>query len=233
MFISIRKIEVATHRTDELKNPGNPGNEMQLSIFRTVGRTFFYTSYAKKASGEYWDVVEGKKIPKRLWTSEMKAYCTKKAKEAPRPPFIFKITIFGWIWLVACFATLGYIIYEANKPPLPKSEDVIAMEQPLEAGDLFFGHFEEYKEAEKLGRIASGTGFGWFRIVKVENDIYYVAKSTEMSKGHQPKEQLNNTDFETEVTPTKIKEKGSYSVRLLSTDGNTEFYLDDKKRTDN
>ncbi|QEC51906.1 hypothetical protein EDD80_11553 [Anseongella ginsenosidimutans] len=223
MFFSIRQHQIAAHETEGLENPKNPGNKMELVLFRTKGRTLFHTSHTKQAFGEYWDVAEGKKISKRLWTSRMKAYCAQKAKEAPKPPFFFKITIAGWIFLLACFAVLGFIVYDENKPPLPKSEDVAAKEQPLAEGDIFFGHFEEYKESEQLGRISAGVGHGWFKILKVENDTYHVAKSTEMSKSHRPKEQMDSTSFEMESIPAKIEEKGAYTIRLLSADGNTEF----------
>lgn len=229
MFFSIRQNQVAAHKTEGLENPENPGNDMELAIFRTEGRSFFHTSHTKQAFGEYWDVTEGKKISKKHWTPEMKACCAQKTKEAPGPPFFFKITAVGWLFLLACFGFLGYLIYDWNKAPLPKSEDVIAMEQPLAEGDIFFGHFEQYKESEQLGRISDGVGHGWFKIVKVEGDTCHVAKSTEMSKTHQAKEELDNSNFETESTPANVKEKDSYTVRLVSTDGNTEFYLNEKK----
>jgi len=229
MFFSIQQNHLSTFKTDGLENPKNPGNDMELALFRTEGRTFFHTSHSKQAFGEYWDVVQGKKIPKRFWTAEMKAYYTQKAQEAPKPPFFFKITPIGWIFLLASVGFLGYLIYDGNKAPLPKSEVVIAMEQSLAEGDIYFGHFEEYKDSEQLGRISSGLGYGWFKVVKVEGETYHLVKSTEMSKHHQPKEQLDSINFATETIPAKIKEKGTYSIRLLSLDGNSEFYFDDKQ----
>lgn len=79
------------------------------------------------------------------------------------------------------------------------------MEQTPVAGDIYFGRYEAYKETDE--RLASEVGFGWFKVVKVEGNVYHIAKSTQMNKTHKPKEELNNTDFETEGTPVKITEQ--------------------------
>ncbi|MDX3917418.1 MULTISPECIES: hypothetical protein [Olivibacter] len=69
------------------------------------------------------------------------------------------------------------------------------------AGDIYFGHYEAYKG--KGTPIGAKIGYGWFKVVKVEGEDYYLARNTEMNKGHKPKEQLNSTDFETESMPRR------------------------------
>lgn len=227
MFFVINKIEQAVHRTDNLQNPKTPGNAMLLGIYRNKVRTALYTMYTKKTFGEYWDEVENKKIPKRLWTPEMHAFYTHKAKEAPRPPFIFKATIIGWIFLLLVISVFGLLIYEGVKPPIPKTAEHVAMEKLPVTGDIYFGHYETYKE--KGNPLGVKIGYGWFKIVKIEDDTYFVAKSTEMSKSHQPKEQLNSAHFEADGIPLKLEEQTGYNLRLKSADGLTEVYITDKK----
>lgn len=228
MFIAIDKIEQSAHHTDKLQNPKNPGNAMVLGIYRNKVSTIIYTVHTKKTFGEYWDKVENKKIPKRLWTPEMKEFYKQKALEAPKPPYIYKVTIVGWIFVLGAIALLGYLIYDSVKPPLPKSEEYVAMEAAPAEGDIYFGRYEIYKE--KGNPLGMEGRFGWFKVLKVEGDVYHIAKSTEMNRGHKPKEQLNSTDFETEgMPPVKLTEQTGYNIRFLSDDGLTEIYITDKK----
>ncbi|RZF60206.1 hypothetical protein [Sphingobacterium corticibacterium] len=228
MFIAIDKIEQSAHHTDKLQNPKALGNAMVLSIYRNKIRTALYIVNTKKTYGEYWDKVENKKIPKRLWTPEMKALYKEKALEAPMPPYIFKITIIGWIFVLLMTGVFGMIVYNELKSPLPKSEEYLAMEKAPVEGDIYFGRYEIYKE--KGNPLGMEGRFGWFKVLQVEGDIYHIAKSTEMNKGHKPKEQLNSTNFETEsMPPVKLTEQTGYNIRFLSDDGLTEIYITDKK----
>ncbi|HLT87902.1 MAG TPA: hypothetical protein VKZ57_09940 [Sphingobacterium sp.] len=228
MFFSISKIEQAVHHTDKLQNPKNPGNPMVLGIYRNNVKTVIYSIYTKKTFGEYWDTEENKKIPKRLWTPEMKAFYKEKALEAPKPPYLYKITIFGWLFVLFFIGVFGYLIYDSVKPPLPKSEEYVAMETPPAEGDIYFGKYEIYKE--KGNPLGAEIRFGWFKVLQTDGNVYHLAKSIEMNRGHKPKEQLNSTDFETEsLPPVKLKEQTGYNIRFLSEDGLTEIYITDKK----
>ncbi|SFS71433.1 hypothetical protein [Sphingobacterium wenxiniae] len=228
MFLSIQKIEQTVHHIDSLQNPQNPHNAMVLGIYRNKVNSIVYSVYTKKTYGEYWDTVDNKKIPKRLWTPEMKAYYEQKAKEAPKPPYIYKITVVGWLFVLSAIALFGYLIYDSVKPPLPKSETYVAMEQVPSEGDTYFGRYEIYKE--KGTPIGMEGNFGWFKVLKVEGDVYHLATSIEMSKSHKPKEQLNNIDFNTEtLPPVKLTEQTGYNIRFKSDDGLTEIYITDKK----
>lgn len=228
MFFVINKIEQAVHRTEGLQNPKNPSNPMILIIYRTQSRTALFTVYSKKAYGEFWDDGEQKKIANRFLTPEMKAFARQKVAEAPKPPFIFKLTIVGWIFVVLVIATMGLIVYQEVKPPLPKSTEAVAMEKAPVVGDIYFGHYEKYKE--KGTPIGAEIGFGWFKIIKVEGSDFYLAKSTEMSKTSKPKEQLNSNDYETETLPAlQLSEQTGYNIRFKSADGLTEVYISEKK----
>lgn len=229
MFFSIRQNQVATHKTEGLENPKNPGNEMELAIFRTEGRTFFHTSHTKQAFGEYWDVIQGKKIPKRLWTSEMKAYCTTKTQEAPKPPFFFKITIVGWLFLLFAFGTLAYLVYNGIKAPAKtkKHQQELVEKALVSEGDVYFGNYRIYKEKGNV--IGSKGGFGWFKVVKIEDNTYHIAKSVEASDVAKPKEEMNSTDFEQETSAVKAKELEAYHKAFVSEDGLVEFSFSEKK----
>ena len=227
MFFLISKIEQAVHDTQGLENPKKADNPMVLGIYRTRSRTAFFTVYSKKAFGEFWDRKERKKIPNRLWTPEMSAFLKQKTATAPQPPFIFKFTLTGWIFVFFIFGLFGYIIYDSVKPSLPEPAEYVAMKQAPAEGDTYFGHYEAYKEAGSS--ISSGVGFGWFKVVKAEGNVYHIARAAEMSKGYKPKEHLNSTVFETESIPVTITEQQSYMINLKAVDGKTELYFTDKK----
>src|SRR5690606_41523461 len=110
MFFSISKIEQAVHHTDKLQNPKNPGNPMVLGIYRNNVKTVIYSIYTKKTFGEYWDTEVNKKIPKRLCTSEQKAFYKEKALEAPKNPYHYKITIVGWLYVHILHGRFCYLL---------------------------------------------------------------------------------------------------------------------------
>src|SRR5690606_8847633 len=206
MFFVISKIEQGTYQNDKLKNPKNSGNPMVLVVFRQLTRTALFLIHSKKAYGEFWDETTQKKIARRIWTPEMKAFTHQKITETAKPPYIFKLTVVGWIFCLLMLITMGMIVYQEVKPPLPKPAGYVAMETALVAGDVYFGHYEIYKD--KGTPIGAEIGFGWFKITKVEGSDFYLAKSTDMSKTSKPKEQLNSVDFETKSMPlVKLKEQ--------------------------
>lgn len=227
MFFTISKIEQAVHTADHLKNPEQGKHSLLFRVFRTQSRTAFTIVYAKRAFGEFSDVVSQQKIARRQWTPEMKAFAAQKVAEAPKPPFIFKLTIAGWIFAFLVAAFFVYLIYDSAKPPLPKSVKQIAMEQSPATGDIYFGHFESFKNPGDP--IASEVGFGWFKIVKVEGAVYHIARSTQMTKTHHPKEELNSIDFQSESIPALIIQQEAYSINLKSIDEKMEIYINDKK----
>lgn len=227
MFFSIQKIEQAVHHTDQLQNPKYPGNPMVLGIYRNKLSTAVVLVNTKKTFGEYWDTVENKKISKRLWTPEMKEFHTQKAKEAPKPPYTYKLTVVGWLFVLFFIGFFAYLTYDSLKPPLPKSAEYVAMETAPVAGDVYFGRYEIYKE--KGNPLGMEGRFGWFKVLQVDSDTYHIAKSSEMSRGHQPKEQMNSTDFEAEALPAvKVIEQTGYNILFKSDDGLTEIYITDK-----
>ncbi len=227
MFFLFSKIEQEAHYTEGLENPRNSSNPMVFGIYRTRSRTAFFTVYSKKAFGEFWDDTARKKIPTRLWTAEMKTFAKQKITTAPQPPFIFKFTFIGWIFVFLIFGLFGYIIYDSVKPSLPESAEYVAMKQAPAEGDIYFGHYEAYKEAGS--RISTSIGFGWFKVVSVKGNIFYISRSTQMNKGYKPKEELNSITFEAESIPVTITEQQSYMINLKSADGKTELYFTDKK----
>jgi hypothetical protein len=227
MFFSVSKIEQTAHRVTGISNPKNIQNPMTLGIYRNLVRTALFSGYSKKSFSEYWDDTERKKISKRLWTAEMHDFARRKEEAAPRPPFIFKLTVVGWLFVLCIVAMLGLTIYESVKPDTPKTAAYIAMEAAPAEGDIYFGHYESFRQAGD--RVASGLGFGWFKVIGVEGDLYYIARSTEMSSSHKPKEQLNSSDFETEGIPVRITEQHGYMINMKSVDEKTQVYITEKK----
>lgn len=111
---------------------------------------------------------------------------------------------------------------ENTRNAIASTAETIAMEQKPAVGDVYFGHFG--------ARPGPGDrlGFGWFKVLKVDGDTYYIAKSTIMSKTSKPKEQLDNSTFEAEGTPVKITEQAGYLINLRSADQGLEIYFTDK-----
>ncbi|WP_433903494.1 hypothetical protein [Sphingobacterium puteale] len=228
MFFVISRIELAAHRNDSLQNPKNSENQMILGIYRQFTRSALFSVYSKKAYGEFWDESTQKKIARRLWTFEMKSFANQKIAEAPKPPYIFKLTIIGWIFCLLMLTAMGMIVYQEMKPPLPKTAEAVAMEKTPAVGAIYFGHYEIYKE--KGTPVGAEIGFGWFKITRVDGSNFYLAKSKDMSKTSKPKEQLSNADFEaTELPVVKLSEQTGYNIRFKSADGLTEIYITDKK----
>ncbi|WP_312555159.1 hypothetical protein [Empedobacter brevis] len=157
----------------------------------------------------------------------MKTFAKQKITAAPQPPFIFKFTLAGWIFVFLIFGLFGYIIYDSVKPSLPKPVEYVAMKQTPAEGDVYFGHYETYKEDGS--REPGGLGFGWFKVVKVEGNVYHIVKSTQMNKGYKSKEGLNSTEFEAESIPVTITKQQGYIINLKAADGKTELYFTDKK----
>ncbi|PVH23905.1 hypothetical protein [Sphingobacterium corticibacter] len=227
MIFVINKLELAAYDINDIQNPKNPSNPMVMGLYRTQSKTALFTVHSKKAFAEFWDNTERKKIARRLWTPEMKAFASQKIAQAPKPASIFKLTIVGWLFVALVVTAFGLIAYQAVKPPVPKSAESVAMEQKPVVGDLYFGRFEAFKEPSD--HIASGMGFGWFKVIDVDGDVYHIAKSTDMSITHKPKEALNSTDFESEGTPVKITEQASYLITMKSVDGKMEISITDKQ----
>ncbi|SNS50762.1 hypothetical protein SAMN06309944_0562 [Micrococcales bacterium KH10] len=200
---------------------------MTLLTYRTQARWAVAVVNSKKATAEFYDVETNKRIPRTAWTADMKAFAAEKAANVPKPPFVFRLTIIGWIVVALLAAGFGVMTYETLKPTEQSAEQV-AMEQTPVVGDMYFGRFEGAAEPDSLVAI-SDLGFGWFKIVKVEGDTYFVAKSTDMSKQHQPKEQLESAEFEEEGTPAKIVEQTGWQLTLEAIDESVTFYVTDKK----
>lgn len=224
MFFVINKIELGTFSDNNLVDTNN---KIKLTVFRQLTRTALFSAYSKKVYGEFWDETTQRKIARRSWTPEMKAFANQKFAEAAKPPFTFKLTIVGWIFVLLMIVTMGLIISQEIKSPAPKSAEFVAMEQAPIVGNIYFGHFESFNAPEE--RVASDIGFGWFKIINIEGDIYYIAKSTQMNKSHKPKEDANSTNFETDGIPSKITKQAGYMINMKAVNGKTEIYFTDKK----
>ncbi|QNL48202.1 hypothetical protein H8S90_15500 [Olivibacter sp. SDN3] len=227
MFFRVEQFEEAVFETESLANPIAPANAMVLVFYRTWLGTAICNAYSKKPRGEYWDTVQKRKIARRHWTPAMRTFHDEKITAVPRAPYTFKFTIFGYIFILAIIAFFAYLTYDSTKPPLPKSREAIAMEEAINVGDVFFGHLEAFKvKGDPLG---ARVRFGWFKVVSVEQDTFFIAPAREMNKVYKAKETLNSTDFEEESTPALIKTRETYSIRMLSVDEKTEYYFDSKK----
>ena len=120
MFFNVDKIEQEIYSVDGLQNPKDKNNPMGFGLYRTFIRTLMFRGYSKQAFGEFWDDATGKLIPRRLWTTEMKAFAREKVAGVSKPPFVFKMTIAGWIFVVLIIALFIFLAYEEFKTSIPK-----------------------------------------------------------------------------------------------------------------
>ncbi len=228
MFFILDKIEQASYHSDRLRHPEGHNGAIVLYLFRNYMRTAIFKVYSKKAYGEFWDQESNKKIARRRWTTEMKDFYAQKLQEAPAAPFVFRFTLLGWLFLLLVVAALGLIAYNGLKPPLPKTAARIAMEAKPQVGDIYFGHFENYKEAGTV--LGAKIGFGWFKVDSIDGTVYAIVKSKEMSKVSRPKEELDSVNFENERMDLHLVEQAGYNIRFKSPDKRTELYITDKKQ---
>src|SRR3546814_5685745 len=89
------------------------------------------------------------------------------------------------------FALIGYAVYETDTLPAQKKayQQKMAQKATVREGDIYFGRYRIYKE--KGNMLGSEGGFGGFKVVRIENGTYHIAKSVEMSNTAKPKEELN------------------------------------------
>lgn len=229
MWIRISKIDVRQVDASHLENPKNVATPMMLSLYQQESRMAFFVSKHKKILAEYLQVPGGSSIPKRKWSAQMNEFAQVELEKTPPGKGSFKITVVGWLFFLFAFGLLGYIAYEGVQEPARKEayQQRMTESAKVAAGDIYFGTYRAYNE--KGNMLGSKGGFGWFKVVEIENDTYYIAKSTQLSDVAKPKEQMNSVDFEKETSAVKAKELGAYMKQFVSEDGLLEFSLNEKK----
>lgn len=226
MFFYVKRVEEAAYNASHLQNPIHPGEPMTLYFVRNYASSAFFSTYSKKAAAMYYGP-NHKLISKRKWTPEMHAYVQQQEGQVPQPPFKFKVNFFGYVMLLGVLALFGYLVYDSFiKPPHPESLMEQPMEKPVEANAIYFGHYEKFKEGE---RVASEVRFGWFKVIENKNGLVKIAPSTQLSAGHQDPKTLNSTDFEPLGIEANITEQAIYGIKLKSTDKLMEFNLTERK----
>src|SRR3546814_1727487 len=127
------------------------------------------------------------------------------------------------------FALIGDAVDETATLPAQKKayQQKMAQKATVREGDIYVGRYRIYKE--KGNMLGSQGGFGWFKVVRIENGTYHIAKSVEMSNTAKPKEEMNRTEFEQETNAVKAKELEAYAKQFVSDDGLIEFNLNEKK----
>ncbi len=227
MFFSIQHHEEAAFSAAQFKNPVTPGNPMILTFMRTYTNTAFFSATSKDTTAFYIDTVSNKRIAKKYWTNEMQAFAREKESKVPAAAYRFKVNFFGYVMLLFFVGFFAYLTYDSFVKPV--NQEAIAtrpLELPIEANDVYFGRFEQYKEGD---RVPIKAGFGWFKILENTNGNLKVAMSKEMKTHHQDPKTMNAIDFEEQGTEMKIEEQVSYNIRLKSNDGLLEVNLTDKK----
>lgn len=227
MFFSIQHHEEAAFSAEQFNNPVNPGNPMVLAFMRTYTNTAFFSAGSKDTAAFYIDTLTNKRIAKKYWTNEMQAFEREKEAKVPAAAYRFKVNFFGYVMLLFFVGFFAYLTYDSFLKPV--NQEAIAprpLELPIEANDVYFGRFEQYKEGE---RVAIKGGFGWFKILENTNGNLKVAMSKEMKTHHQDPTTMNSTDFEEKGIEMKIDEQVSYNIRLKSNDGLMQFHFTDKK----
>lgn len=229
MWFRITDIIVNRVDANHLENPKNPGSPMVLALFQRESRTVLHVYKAKKVFPQYIETPAGNRIPKRKWTTQMNDFAQREIVKLPPQKGMRKVTIFGWILFLFGFTLIGYAVYETATLPAQKKayQQEMTEKATVHEGEIYFGRYRVYKE--KGSMLGSQGGFGWFKVVKIENDTYHIAKSTDISETAKPKEQMNSTNFEQETSAVKAKELEAYTKQFVSEDGLTEFNFNERK----
>lgn len=229
MWIRVADISLKQIDANHLGNPKSPDTPMVLDLFQRETGTAFWVVKNKKVFTQFLETPSGKTIPKRKWTDKMKTFAQSEIEKMPPQKGRIKVTIFGWLFLLFAFGTLGYLVYEGLQAPkkAAKFQERMTEAATVREGDIYMGRIEVYKE--KGNPLGMKGDFGFFKVVKINGDTYQIAKSVEMSKTAKPKEQLNSTDFEQEAIAVKAKELEAYQKSFVSEDDLIEIYLSEKK----
>ncbi|HEY9560465.1 MAG TPA: hypothetical protein VIR29_06725 [Anseongella sp.] len=229
MWIRIAKVDIKQVSATHLENPRNPGNPMVLALYQQEGSAAFFVSRNKKVLAEYLETPAETRIPTRNWSSRMEEFAREELAKIPPQKGRFKVTVFGWVFLLFAFGLLGYLVYDGIQAPakMEAHQQEMTEKARVDEGDIYFGRYRIYKE--KGNMLGSQGGFGWFKVVRIENGTYHIAKSVEMSNTAKPKEELNSTEFEQETNAVKAKELEAYAKQFVSEDGLIEFNLNEKK----
>lgn len=226
-----RVTDIIVNRVDanQLENPKNSGSPMALALFQRESRTVLHVYKPKKVFPQYIETPAGNRIPKRKWSTQMHDFAQQEIAKLPPQKGVRKLTIFGWILFLFAFALIGNAVYETVTLPAQKKayQQKMAEKATVSEGDIYFGRYRIYKK--KGNMLGSEGGFGWFKVVSIENGTYHIAKSVDISDTAKPKEQMNNTDFKQETSAVKAKELNAYTKQFVSEDGLIEFNLDEKK----
>lgn len=229
MWIRITKIGIKQIDASHLENPKKPGSPMTLNLYQLESRAVFFVVKSKKAIAKYLETSTGTRIPKRKWSPQMEELARNESAKVTLLKGGFKITLLGWPVLLLAIYLIGYAIYETVTLPVRKEayKQEMAASATVHEGDIYFGNYRFYKE--KGNFVGSKGGFGWFKVVSIENDTYHIARSVEMSDTAKPKEAMNSTDFEEETSAVKAKELEAYTKQFISEDGLIEFTAQEKK----
>ena len=233
MFFVISKQIQSSHRFGTQGNAAQTGSSnsaggMILEVGHTCMRGALFTVYSAKAFAQFRDEASNKIVPKRKWTAEMQTAAASKVASAAKPPFIFKLTMLGWVFAAVVVALFCYLTYSSMKPAAPMPAEYSMFEKAPAKGDRYFGSYENYKGSRDK-RIPSSVGFSWFKVVGVEGDRYLVAQSTDVSPSSRPKEDMNSEDFASESVKMKITEQHGYDMRMQTEDGLMKIYFTGKK----
>jgi len=230
MWIKITKIAINRVNATHLENPGNTGNSMELLLFQQESSTAFFIVRNKGVLAEFSDITTGRPIAKRKWTPEMHGFVQQELNKLPLQQGLFKITIVGWLLLLLAIGLLGYLAYQGLQEPGKKDayEQKMTAKSAIAVGDIYFGNYRLYKE--KGNMLGSVGGFGWFKVVTIDDGVYRIAKSMEISKHALPKEQMNSREFEEKTSAVIAKNLEAYNKQLVSQDGLIEFNFEEKQK---
>lgn len=227
MWFRISDIIIARIKAAHLQHPEKAEGSMILELFQRESRSALHVYTAKKVFPQYRDTASGKRIPRREWTAGMREFAQDAIQDLPPRQTLRRITVFGWLFILLAAASISYAVYETLSLPAQKQayREKLAEKSVVSPGEVFFGNYREYKE--KGNMLGSKGGFGWFKVVRIEADTYYIAKSTDLSSNAKPKTQMDSTEFEAQAQPVKARELSAYNKRFVSEDGLTEFNFND------
>lgn len=193
-----------------------------VGLYRIIIKTGFLENTKKKPIVVFF-TQDGKEVPKKDWTHEMKNAAKQYEKEYPVPNAGKKYSLLGKIWfsvailgLIAAFAAIFYgIVFKA--PQLEKDRKEFA-KLPV-VGDCYYGNIGKSNPFE--------IKYGWIKIIavnpvdsictyvtssKISNDINFETKNEEFNN-------FSNVELKGKFksSPEKLK------ISIYSSDKNTYF----------
>jgi len=224
MFFRVDTIKLQSMRVEQLRNPANLGQPMELSFIHTEMATALMVVTSNKVVGEFRDLSTNRKIPKRRWSPEMAALYEEQLKALPPVKKKLKVTVIGYVFLALFVYVIGMSINSIRKDFANIQKPKLT--EPVKKGDLYFGRFAELTpEGSRLRE-----GHAWFKVDDIQGDVYLIRLGKDISKEYVRDEKtLSSASFGKEVYRTTIRSQKDYEIDFRTDGSQMSFWANAKK----